>query len=177
MLFYVALAFASVIVAAIMLWLLRATFEASRAVYRAILPSARQNRPRERFKHLNSNLRNTPDPWGWHGTDGARHASFSRGMQQSAKPGRAMSNDEPGETVPWGWPGSAGLQRSNREMIREGIEKSAAVTSLQRRTLASAREQVGWPYRPEPAVTGGESSGSKTNRKASRAKKLKPWGW
>jgi len=147
MVFYIALGFASVIAAVIILWLLRATFAAGKAAYRAILPSARHNQRRRRLDHLNSELRDTPNPWGWHGTDGARHASLWRSSQGA-----------------------------NREVIGAGFEKSSAVSGLPGQAGSSAAQQVGWPYRPEPRATGATASG-KTRRNRSGSKKLKPWGW
>lgn len=176
MLFYVALAVACFIAAAVGLWLIRSVMEIGKEAYRAILPSRRENTSRARLAHLNPHLKDTPSPWGWSGSGGARHANLHRSAAR--RPSHPAPANDPKKKVPWGWPGSEGLQRSNRDHIAAGLETSTAMASVKGflHRESGSEPDVGWPYRQE-------SSTKRRPRRRARhvniggGKPAKPWGW
>ncbi len=183
MVFYIALGVACCIVAAVALWLFRSVVEVGKTAYRAILPSARGQKQSTRLAHLNNTLSETPNPWGWAGADGARRAALHKDKTTTRRNRKSQKRSGgSSEKTPWGWPGSDGLHQSNREMIADGMENSAAVAAV--RNLVSgddkSSEKVGWPYRDEGNKT---KRGKQQTREryvgfgATPDKRSKPWGW
>lgn len=181
MLFYIALGLACVIAAAVALWIFRSIYDVGKTAYRSILPSSEQKKNDARLAHLNTDLGRAPNPWGWSGTGGARHANLikDRKPAHSRQPTRRQRRKANGRT-PWGWPGSEGVQASNMEILSEGIEKSAAVSSVKKILHADGKparsENVDWPYegkqrKPQPVQ---RSRYVGTTRSSGKAK---PWGW
>lgn len=181
MLFYIALAIACVIAATVCLWLFRSMVEVGKTAYRALLPSARSEYRQVKLAQLNSNLQETPSPWGW-----SRNGDYRTSRTAKWKDFAHRPEAESRKKVPWGWPGSEGLKRSNLELISEGLENSAAVASVKsmlsrpERQKDEERPVVGWPYREESFEFSGRKYKvrSKDSRKLGRvAKAGKPWGW
>ena len=106
MFFYTALFIASVITALIILYLYNALMDVGKAVYRAILPSSKDNLAR----HIDDTpyhvtINDTPTPWGWD--------------SQAAPANRVKTVPaSPNDNTPWGWKG-------NDHEIREHGPKSA----------------------------------------------------
>lgn len=173
MFFYTSLFIASVIVALIILYLYNALMEVGKAVYRAILPSSKDNLT----KHIdetryNSTINDTPTPWGWQ-----PHATPA----SAAKTVPAM----PSDNTPWGWKG-------NDNEIREHGPKSAtkkvtrdAASGLDAFIKKNVNERgtksaVGWPYREEKFEFAGKSykvSRKATPKRTNLSTTGKPWGW
>lgn len=181
MLFYVALAIACFIAATVCLWLFRSMMEVGKSAYRAILPSGRNQDRQVRLANLNSNLADTPAPWGWNGSGSRRSAPVQT-------PVRKTAHRSSKEKVPWGWKGNQGLGKSNHDLISSGLESSAAVASVKsmlgrldhhgNATDSTGKSStVGWPYREESFDFGGRNYKVKRQKKASSGGDAKPWGW
>lgn len=173
MFFYTALFVASVITALIVLYLYNALMDVGKAVYKAMLPSSKDNLSR----HIDdtpyhATINDTPTPWGW-------DANAGRGNPAKAVP--ASPNDD----TPWGWKGN---DNEIREHGAKGTVRNAALgleaflnkTTSEPSSRASKPSAVGWPYREEKSEFAGKAY--KVKRKvAPRRTNLKttstPWGW
>lgn len=184
MLFYIILAISCIIVAAVVVRFSRSVAEIGKAAFHVILPSSKGNIREPKLAELNSNLSESVTPWGWANSGELRHA-VSRGERIS----RRSVQKKSAEKVPWGWPGSESLQRSNRDAVTEGIEKSALVASVKSmlnrhgnrstKTADDGRSKVGWPYREESFEFSGRKYKltRKPRKTLSRKGASKPWGW
>ena len=173
MFFYTALFIASVITALIILFLYNALMDVGKAVYRAILPSSKDNLAR----HIDdtpyhATINDTPTPWGWDG--------------QVAPAKRVKTVPvSPNDNTPWGWKG-------NDHEIREHGPKSAVRNASsgfgaflnkagnEGDQKASEQAAVGWPYREEKFEFAGKAYKVKrktTLRKTNLETTGKPWGW
>lgn len=165
MFFYTSLFVASLIVALIVLWLYHAIADVGKAVYRAMLPSSKDNPTDhlERDTVLRTTINDTPTPWGW-----GEHAKPS----QAARATRIA----PSESVPWGWPGNDNKIREHGKQydLNAGVALTEPVPDDKKKST------TGWPYREEKFDFAGKSY--KVSRKASPEKtNLRntgtPWGW
>jgi len=163
MLFYASLFVATLIVAAVVLWLYRALVGAGQAVYQAILPSSRSGITDHLAKEARrTSINDTPTPWGW--GDKAKPSQAAR----TAKIAKA-------DTVPWGWPGNhqkPGQHKAGAAHARHNHEGPVA--------KPEAKGQIGWPYREDKFEFAGKAY--KVTRKATPKKTNlsttgKPWGW
>lgn len=164
MFFYTSLFVASIIVAVVILYLYNAVVDVGRTVYKALLPSSKDNLtahiPEEA---LSTTINETLTPWGW--SDESSQAKVGR-------TNRSLSSKQ----TPWGWKG-------NDRVIREhGAKSGAAIakTGNESNSTENPAATVGWPYREEKFEFAGKAY--KVTRKARPAKTNlrntgKPWGW
>jgi hypothetical protein len=174
MFFYTSLFVASVLVALVILYLFNALRDAGKAVYKAFLPSSKNNlSARSPDEALSTTVNETLTPWGW---------SNEASQTKTARTNRALSSKQ----TPWGWKG-------NDRVIREHGAKSTANSSAgiglddffaknenESNSTENPAATVGWPYREEKFEFAGKSY--KVTRKAKPAKTNlrntgKPWGW
>ena len=147
------------------------------------LPSSQQKKNAARLAHLNTDIGNAQSPWGWSGTGGARHANLIKERKPTHhRPKQPSPRANPNEKTPWGWPGSDGLHASNMEILSEGIEKSAAVTSVKKMMHVGDKSadtgHVDWPYRKsEKKAKPARSQRSRYVGTMPATGKDKPWGW
>jgi hypothetical protein len=106
MLFYVSLFIACVISALVVLYIYNAIADAGKAVYRALLPSSKNNVSRHRRNvRFNSAISDTPTPWGWNGNE---HEARQHGTKPATTNGTAglhgFLNKQSNESLSVGWP-------------------------------------------------------------------------
>jgi len=174
MFFYTALFVASVIAALIILYLFNALKNVGQAVYRAFLPSSKDNLAR----HIDdapyhATINDTPTPWGWNGQ--------AAPVVNPVKPVPASPNDD----APWGWKGNDHAVREHgpKSAVRTAVAGLDAVlnnTGNESGTKSNRQSAVGWPYREEKFELAGKAY--KVTRKATLRKTNlettgKPWGW
>ena len=175
MFFYTTLFIASLIVALVIVWLYNAVADVAKQVYRAMLPSAKNNlTDHVKDVPMRTSINDTPTPWGWNGHGTPKHAAKTH----AAKP------EMPSAATPWGW---AGNDREIREhgsahAFPNGSKTETAFKSYANKLKPAQKpkEKVGWPYREEKFEFAGKSY--KVTRKARpRRTNLstagKPWGW
>jgi len=163
MFFYTSLFVATLILAAVVLWLYRALVGAGEAVYQAILPSSKST-PTDHLAReaVRTTVNDTPTPWGW-----GEHAKPSHAAK-TAKIAKA-------DTVPWGWKGSDkktnGYKPGLSHARRAGVEPMAK---------PAAKGQIGWPYREDKFEFAGKAykvTRKATPKKTNLSSTSKPWGW
>lgn len=174
MFFYTSLFVASVLVALVTLFLFNALRDAGKAVYRAFLPSSKNDlSARAPDEVLSTTVNETPTPWGW---------SNKASQAKTERKNRVFSSKQ----TPWGWKGN---DRVIREHGSRSAAKSGAAIGLDGFLAKMENESnstenpvatVGWPYREEKFEFAGKSY--KVTRKAKPAKTNlrntgKPWGW
>ena len=170
MFFYTALFVASVIAAIVILYLYNALKDVGTAVYRAFLPSSKDNLAR----HINdtpyhATINDTPTPWGWDGQNAAA----------AENPLRTIVPASPNDDTPWGWKGN---DQEIREHGRKPTTRNAFLnkTTGERASKTSKQSAVGWPYREEKLELAGTAykvSRKATPRKTNLKTTSKPWGW
>jgi len=165
MFFYTSLFVASLIVALVVLWLYHALADVGKAVYRAILPSSKDN-PADHLNResvLRTTINDTPTPWGW-----GEHAKPS----QAARTSRIA----PSESVPWGWPGNDNKIREHGQQY----DLNAGVALTEPAPDKKKEPATGWPYREEKFDFAGKSykvSRKATPKKTNLRNTGTPWGW
>jgi len=165
MFFYTSLFVASLIVALIVLWLYHAIADVGKAVYRAILPSSKEN-PADHLARdtvLRTTINDTPTPWGWGDHDKPA---------QAARTARIA----PSESVPWGWPGNDNKIREHGQQydLNAGVALTEPVPGDKKKPA------TGWPYREEKFDFAGKSykvSRKVTPEKTNLRNTGTPWGW
>lgn len=168
MFFYASLFVATLILAAVVLWLYRALVGAGEAVYKAILPSSKSS-PTDHLANeaVRTTVNETRTPWGW--GEHAKPAHAARTVKSA--PGHMGKSDN----VPWGWPGNNQKAKDYKPGMsharRAGVEPMAK---------PAAKGQIGWPYREDKFEFAGKAY--KVTRKATPKKSNlsttgKPWGW
>ena len=173
MFFYTALFIASVITAFVVLYLYNALKEVGTAVYRAFLPSSKDNLAR----HIDdtpyhATINDTPTPWGW---------DEQAAPEKRVKAVPASPNDD----TPWGWKGN---NHEIRERGSKGAVQNAASgrdaflnkAASDRAAKASNKAAVGWPYREEKFEFAGQAykvTRKATPRRTNLGTTGKPWGW
>lgn len=164
MLFYTALFIASLIVALILLWIFHALADVGKAVYRAMLPSSKDNPTAHlEAETVRASVNDTPTPWGW-----GEHSKPA----QAARTTAAASAD----TVPWGWPGN------DREIRDHGqnYQLNAGGALTEPKTEEKKETGVGWPYREEKFDFAGKAykvTRKVVPKKTNLRETDKPWGW
>jgi len=113
MFFYISLFIACIAAAVLVLYLYHAITDIGREIYRAMLPSAKDNGMRARTRTLRSKKVNkTPTPWGWKGNNngvrphGSRAANLktASGLDAFLEKNTNASNDGNIKGSPVGWP-------------------------------------------------------------------------
>lgn len=167
MFFYTSLFIASLIVAIVIIHVWRAIANAGKAVYQAILPSAKENNNLTSHldtQRLTTTINPVPTPWGWKG--GANPSQVAR-----------STTPAPANPATWGWSGD----NANKQKRMQGHIGHKTVTVNGNATRNSAEEKpiVGWPYRAEK--TGFSEKINQANRievmRKNHLKTNKPWGW
>jgi hypothetical protein len=181
MVFYSLLLVASVTIALVVLYLYNQFSGVGKAVYRALLPSAKNNSTRKiNQPNVRVTVNHTPTPWGWQG----KTAQADRVRQHSASPPR---------NVPWGWKGNHHeiREHSPKRTVQNATQETARKTTMGLDAFLNkhengsesdsvSRDHVGWPYREEKLEFARKSY--KVKRKATPARRKlktasKPWGW
>ena len=173
MFFYTALLVASVIAALIILYIYNALADIGKAVYRAFLPSSKDNLS----SHIDdtpyhATINDTPTPWGWDG------------QAEPASPVRAVPAS-PNDDAPWGWKGNDHEIREHgpRSAVRNatsGLDAFLNKAASERASKAGRQATVGWPYREEKFEFAGKAykvTRKATPRKTNLETAGKPWGW
>jgi len=165
MFYYTSLFIATLILAAIVLWLYRKIVGVGKVVYQAILPSSKSG-PADHLDRevMRTSTNSTPTPWGWGGNAKPSHAARTTKIAQA-------------DTVPWGWKGSDKVIRDHGPGYSHANQaKSSAPPAAK----PEAKSQIGWPYREDKFEFAGKAY--KVTRKAAPRKTNlsttgKPWGW
>lgn len=175
MFFYSLLLVASVIMALVVLYLYRMLADVGKAVYRAFLPSAK-NDPSNHQNEVKvaTSINDTPTPWGWHGQ-----------VAQERK--ERTHTAAPPLIVPWGWKGNGHeiRERGHKPSVRSSVQNGATGLDafLKRKRLESDsafRDGVGWPYREEKFELAGKvykMTRRETFARTDFTTMVKPWGW
>lgn len=148
MFFYTALFVASVIAALITLYLFNVLKDAGKAVYRAFLPSSKDNLSR----HIDdvpfhATIKDTSTPWGWNGND--------HGIREH-HPKRAVRN------------ANSGLDGFLSQVGNERDQKASKKVAASWPYREEKSESTGKAYKVTRKVT---------PRKTNLEKTGKPWGW
>lgn len=154
----------------------RSLKEIGTAVYRAFLPSHKQNVKAKRLAHLSDHLNSTPTPWGW-------DSSNSRGK---VKPHRREARETAETPVPWGWRGSRnntqasgsnhfGSNQSDTARLGGMFDKVKNTVGIS--DSSEDKVKVGWPYRAESFDFAGTKYKYSRKRKTRKSGTAKPWGW
>ena len=173
MFFYTALFVASVIAAFVILYLYNALKEVGTAVYRAFLPSSKDNLAR----HIDdtpyhATINDTPTPWGW---------DEQAAPEKRVKAVPASPNDD----TPWGWKGNNheirehGAKGTVRNAV-SGLDAFLNKGSSEPSSKANKPSAVGWPYREEKSEFAGKAYKVKrrtTPRRTNLKTTSTPWGW
>lgn len=169
MFFYTALFVASVIAALIILYLYNSLKEVGKAVYRAFLPSSKDNLARQiHDTPYHATINDTPTPWGWDD-----HATPVKRVK-TAPP-------SPSDNTPWGWKGGDHQVRENgRKGSASGLDAFVNSTGSGQASKTRKQAAVGWPYREEKSESTGKAY--KVTRKVALQRTnlkttSKPWGW
>lgn len=178
MFFYTSLFVASLIVALVILWLYNALMDVGRVVYRAMLPSSKNNiTGHVRDYVLPSTGNGTPTPWGWQ----SKAAPAQLAKTQAATPGESRPATE---RAPWGWPGNNQVTSKHQpaHACPDGSKTEAAFWGYVAKpdSAEKANRKVGWPYREEKFEFAGKSYKTTRRvkvRKTNLSKTEKPWGW
>lgn len=106
MFFYVSLFIACVISAIVVVYLYNALADVGKAVYRAFLPSSKNNSTRHvRNVRFGSKINDTPTPWGWKGGEHDTRGSSIKSTVPAGTTGlNALINDHGNESTSVGWP-------------------------------------------------------------------------
>lgn len=106
MLFYVSLFIASVMSALVVLYIYHALADVGKAVYRALLPSSKNNVTRHRRNvRFNSAVSDTPTPWGWNGNEPeAREYGTKPATTNGASGLDGFLNNVGNKSTSVGWP-------------------------------------------------------------------------
>ncbi len=161
MLSYIAIAFAGILVAAVIVWIARSLSEASKDAFRSV--SAPKGGGR--FAHLNNNLEATPAPWGW-------------GGKKSPGGGRFAHAGAVRHALPYDNAKSSG--RRGSVVLHDAQETGAVRSVLTGYDMTRAVKEPDtscWPYRENittPSVSFEEES---TPAEPAAEKPSKPWGW
>lgn len=174
MFFYTSLFVASVIVALVVVWLFNAIMDVGKQVYRAMLPSSKDNLTSHVHDvPLNTTINDTPTPWGWKSHETPRNAAKTH-----------AATPIPAKSTPWGWPGNEGEVRKHgpEHVMPNGSRTEADMWGLggKAKSTEPAKLKVGWPYREEKFEFAGKSykvSRKRKVRKTDLSKTGKPWGW
>ena len=148
MFFYTSLFIASLVVALVIVWLYNAVADVATQIYRAFLPSSKNNTTEYvREVSLRTTINDTRTPWGWNSHETPRTVAKTHAAIPSST----------SKASPWGWPGSdkpksAEKEKSKvswpcREEESEFAGKSYKVTrkAKPRRTnLSTAGKPWGW---------------------------------
>ena len=169
MVFYSLLFVASVIMALVVLYLYRMLAAVGKAVYRAFLPSTKDNPSNHQNEvKVVTSINDTPTPWGWHGNVAQEHKEHKERTHTAAPP----------LIVPWGWKGNGNeiRVRGPKPSVRNSVQNGT--TGLE--SDAASRDGVGWPYREEKFEFAGKLY--KVTRRETFARTdfttmVKPWGW
>ena len=172
MFFYTSLFIASLIVALVIVWLYNSVADVAKQVYKAILPSSKNNYTGQaRDVPLHTTINDTPTPWGWNSHETPKTV---------AKTHAAL----PSQATPWGWSGNDREIRGRgaSHAIPNGSKTKAGLMGYgsKPKTAEKSNQKTGWPYREEEFEVAGKSY------KVTRKVKLKrtnlstagkPWGW
>lgn len=160
MLTYVAIAFAGILVAALLVWVTRSLTKVSRDTYRTFHGNARP--AGGRFAHLNDALEPTPAPWGWGGRGVARGARYSNAGSVRGTPGGKLS--------------ASAYSDASHDAQQTGAVRSV-LTGYDMARSAGAPDTSCWPYREN--ITSPSISFEDDEQKTSAGddRPSKPWGW
>lgn len=156
MVFYSLLLVASVIVALIVLYLYHQLADVGQAVYRALLPSAKNNStPYIRKRRVRATVNEAATPWGWQGSDHKIRENGPRRTGQSAA-------------------------RKTDQNTALGLDAFLSKHENGSKSDTGSQGRVGWPYREEEFGSAGKTY--KVTRKTRPARTNlkttgKPWGW
>jgi hypothetical protein len=172
MFFYASLFVATLILAAVVLWLYRAVVGAGQAVYQAILPSSKttptDHLAREAVR-TRTTINDTPTPWGW-----GEHTKPSQAARTEKRtPVHAHMGKS--DNVPWGWPGSNQKARDYKPGMSHARRTGADPVAK-----PAAKGKVGWPYREDKFEFAGKAykvTRKSTPKKTNLSSTGKPWGW
>jgi len=145
MFFYTSLFVASLVVALVVVWLYNAVADVATQIYRAFLPSSKNNTTKYvRDVPLHTTINDTPIPWGW-------------GSHETPKTVAKTHAAIPSKESPWGWPGSNKSKSVEKEKSKvswpyreeepEFAGKSYKVTrqvKLRRTNLSTTGKPWGW---------------------------------
>ena len=168
MFFYASLFVATLILAAVVLWLYRAVVGAGKAVYQAILPSSKSGSADHLAREaVRTTVNETRTPWGW--GEHAKPAHAARTAKNAAAPVGKSDN------VPWGWPGSEKKGHDYKPGMSHARRAGADSTAK-----PAAKGQIGWPYREDKFEFAGKAykvTRKVAPKKTNLASTGKPWGW
>lgn len=142
MLFYVSLFIACVISALVVLYIYNALADAGKAVYRALLPSSKNNVTRHRRNvRFNSAISDTPTPWGWSGND---HETREHGSKPATANGTSVLdgflNKQSNETSSVGWP----YREEKVELAGTAYKVTRKTASKKSRPGTNNKQPWGW---------------------------------
>jgi hypothetical protein len=177
MLFYVSLFLFCFALSVVMVWLFRSLNAVGKAVYRALLPSSKSNRPSRVEEEVGpATLNETRVPWGWKGSP----VEYVPTEEAIAEP---VTRSAP---IPWGWPGNSGNREPGSRGKRQWGKRYRRHKTLVPVQPAPDEEteqqaQVGWPYRDEAFEFAGRMYRVKHAYIPLRGPRLggvvRPWGW
>lgn len=161
MVFYSLLLVASVIIALVVLYLFHQLADVGNALYRALLPSAKNNRTRHinqrrvNQRRVRATINDTATPWGWQGND---HKIREHGPRRTVQ----------------------GAAQETAQKAAMGLDAFLNKHENGSESDTESRKQVGWPYREEEL--GSADKVYKVKRKTRPARTNlkttgKPWGW
>ena len=160
MVFYSLLLVASVIIALVILYLYHQLEDVGKAVYRALLPSTKDNRTRHtNQRKVRATINDTATPWGWQGNE---HKIREPGHRRTAQGVAGKTTQKTAQKTAMGLDAFLNKHENGPE---SGTE---------------SRKHVGWPYREEEIGSAGKvykvtrkTKPARTNLKTAG----KPWGW
>lgn len=142
MLFYVSLFVACVISALLVLYLYNVLADAGKAVYKAFLPSKRNNLTSHVGNvRFHSKVNDTPTPWGWKGNDHAGRKPVAKGAEMDGATGLdAFVNKHSNESSSVGWP----YREEKNEFAGKSYKVSRRKSPKKNRLQTSGDQPWGW---------------------------------
>lgn len=142
MFFYVSLFVACVVSALVVVYMYNAFADVGRAVYRAFLPSSKNNSTRHlRDVRFGSKINDTPTPWGWKGGEHDTHASsIKRAAPASASGLNAFINTHGHESKSVGWP----YREDKVETAGKAYKVTRKTTGQKSRPRGGNKQPWGW---------------------------------
>jgi hypothetical protein len=142
MLFYVSLFIACVMSALVVLYIYHALADAGKAVYRALLPSSKNNITRDRRNvRFNSAISDTPTPWGWNGNN---HEAREYGTKPATTNGASgldgFRNKHNNESSSVGWP----HREDKVELAGTAYKVTRKTASKKSRPETNSKQPWGW---------------------------------
>ncbi len=161
MLSYIAIAFAGILVAAVIVWVARSLTEASRDAFRSVSGP----KGNDRLAHLNNNLEATPAPWGWGGkrTPGGGRFAHAGAVRHALPYDNAKSRGRRGSSV-------------LHDAQETGAVRSV-LTGYDMTRTAKEPDTSCWPYRENITTPSVSFEKESAPEEPAAEKPSKPWGW